>query len=234
MSNNEIDYIKNFAEYKTAKDGFELDYCQSCRKKYPNHPLKPVYETLWNKYNNYLNIWSGETLVSANAMLCSKSDLKRGRGRNNIDWDSVIQNRTIINDPEIIRNFCYSVACIGNYMPVPACEQRLLNSLDERFDLELKMIKAFYSIPEGDRNFLPQEIVNWLNIFVDTKTNKPSWECFVEDNYLKESFVNKDYEVVSFEEQDLSAISNIIKARTDKMIEKLNENTICKNNGYLL
>ena len=57
-----------------------------------------------------------------------------------------------------IQSFSLAVATIGNFMPVPGAEQKMLTFLEERFDKELKIIQAYYCSSEIMGNALPESI----------------------------------------------------------------------------
>lgn len=179
---------------KSNLHGFDMDNCKTSRRKYSFILIDEVYEKLWG---NVDGVDSSETLISPNrniAKICP--DLRiRKPGRAMVDWDmfSKIENY----DLEIL---AHNIATLGNYMPVPAKEQLVLNRyFDERFDLFLVEIKRYYEQKIMHKSF-SGEIINWLNIYtLNEKDGFDAWKNFVDRNYLKDSFVNEKYEVISYD-----------------------------------
>ena len=177
---------------------FELDYCKSVRIKYKFKVMQDLYDILWD-FQKYPIVDSAETLVSAN--------------------EALVRANKVSDDSR--EKFFHSIATIGNFMPIPAACQALLKGLRERFDKELKLIKAYYILTDFlncPNDFFPETICEWLEIFRG-KSGVESWKSFVDRNYLKESFVDPNYNVVQFD-GTLTQLSNFIYKRSEVMIYK--------------
>ena len=170
-----------------------MDCCKTSRKKYSFKAISDLYSVLWGK--EFIDIVdSSETIISTkqNIVRVFKDLKKKQRGRPCIDWDKFKEKS---NDE--LEELSYRVATIGNYMPVPACEQRILNLyFRERFDCLLTEIRNYY-INNTIHSYF-EKLKKWLELFKD-ENNKPSWEKFVISNFLKGSFVDEKLEVVSFD-----------------------------------
>ncbi|WP_461467266.1 hypothetical protein [Parvimonas micra] len=210
---NKISFIERTYRYYNANlKKFDLDYCKSIRKKYSFKIMEDLYSVLWD--NKLEKIDSAETLISfkQNVVKIFLELRKKQRGRPTVDWD-IFCNK---NDCELDK-FSYSVATIGNFMPVPSCEQRILNNFTERFDILLLEIKKYYKDNKHHKYFSP-EFKEWLNLFVD-KNNEISWEEFVKSNYLMGSFVDEFFNIICFD-GTADQLSEIIYNRSVVMIEE--------------
>lgn len=190
--------MERWKRYRTSKF-FDLDYNQTARKSYKFRIMNDLYQVLWNYEDNPI-LDSGETLISPNKALI--------RGKGSTEYDK--------------KRFVYSIATIGNFMPIPSSNQALLKGLEERFDKELNLIKAyFYSYKSFDysNDFVPETLNIWLKQYVREYSGKKAWEIFVENNYLMNSFVDESYNVVPFD-GSLSQLSGMIYSRSVIMIEE--------------
>lgn len=191
FTENDIDACERWKRYKSAKI-FDADYNLTARKSYDFKVMRDLYSVLWNsEQENVLN--SGETLVSPNKALY--------RAREIAEKDKC--------------DFLYSIAIIGNFLPVPSSNQLFLKGLEERFDRELNLIKACYYLKyngEYDNDFIPDTVHKWLDLY-------KSWKDFVDRNYLNGSFVDDKYNVVQFG-GSLCQLSLIIYKRSVVMIKE--------------
>lgn len=169
---NNISFIERTYRYYNANiKGLDLDYCKSMRKKYSFKIMEDLYSVLWD--NKLEKIDSAETLISfkQNVVKIFPKLKKKQRGRPTLDWDIFCNKDWDIfcneNDCELDK-FSRSVATIGNFMPVPSCEQRILNNFSERFDKLLLEIKKYYKDNILHKSFSPV-FKEWLNLFVDEK-----------------------------------------------------------------
>ncbi|MFP5453273.1 hypothetical protein [Parvimonas sp. G1604] len=109
---------------------------------------------------------------------------------------------------------------IGNFMPVPSCEQKILSTyFVERFDKLLQEIKKYYKENNIDNKLyksFTNDFIEWLNLFVD-ENKKISWEIFVKSNYLMESFVDEFFNIICFD-GTASQLSKMIYNRSVVMI----------------
>lgn len=208
---DKISFIERTYRYYNANlKKFDLDYCKGIRKKYSFKIMEDLYSVLWD--NKFEKIDSAETLISfkQNVVKIFPELRKKQRGRPTVDWD-IFCNK---NDCELDK-FSHSVATIGNFMPVPSCEQRILNNFTERFDILLLEIKKYYKDNKHHKYF-SSEFKEWLNLFVD-KNNEISWEEFVKNNYLRKSFVDEFFNIVCFD-GTASQLSKMIYNRSVVMI----------------
>ena len=217
--------LKRLALYKSTKAYFDLDYCASARKWYKYKIMSDLYGVLWKGYDEKF-LTSGETLVSVNsALIRSGCNLKKRRGNPpGINWDDLLEKlklgEKIGEDREKLEQFAKAVAFIGNYMPVPTSHQQLLSSMKERYDKVLNLIKVFYyveEIPYLKNDFVDEEIKGWLYLF-------RSWKNFVDENYLKGSFVDDQYEVISFD-GTIEQLSKMLYNRSICMLKVYKERT---------
>ena len=208
---NNISFIERTYRYYNANiKGLDLDYCKSMRKKYSFKIMEDLYSVLWD--NKLEKIDSAETLISfkQNVVKIFPKLRKKQRGRPTLDWD-IFCNK---NDCEL-DEFSHSVATIGNFMPVPSCEQRILNNFSEKFDKLLLEIKKYYKDNILHKSFSPV-FKEWLNLFVDENKNI-SWEIFVKSNYLMRSFVDEFFNIICFD-GTASQLSKMIYNRSVVMI----------------
>jgi hypothetical protein len=197
---------RTYRYYNSNLKNFDLDYCKSMRKKYSFKIMEDLYSVLWD--NKIEKIDSAETLISfkQNVVKIFPELRKKQRGRPTLDWD-IFCNK---NYSELDK-FSHSVATIGNFMPVPSCEQRILNNFSERFDKLLLEIKKYYKDNKLHKSFSPV-FKEWLNLFVDENKNI-SWETFVKSNYLMGSFVDEFFNIICFDGM-ASQLSKIIYNRS--------------------
>lgn len=218
-SESDIDIIERAKRYYTSKTRFDLDYCISVRKSYSFKIMDDLYQVLWKGYNkNILN--SGETIVSPNrAITTSLPKIAAShRGKKTVDWNKIEEYKA--NDE--LKSFLYNIATIGNFISVPSAEQLLLSrSYYERFDSLLKDIKEYYEKGIQQTSF-NNDIIKWLDLFADNSNSNNRWKKFVDDNYLKGSFVDENYDVVDYDDT-LSKFSDMIYKRSVKMIQKYEE-----------
>lgn len=209
-------YLYNQVELK----GFEIDYCKSSRIDYLFKPMRDLYFVLWGidtENSEKTIVDSSETIVSPkqNIVRVFPELKKKQRGRSVVDWEKLIKI-----DKEkysCIEEFSYNVATIGNYMPVPSCEQRILNFFCERFDMLLICIKEYFVKDKSSKKF-SDEMKKWLDQYKGMKAEE-NWKQFVDSNYLKGSFVDGNYEVVSYN-GTLIQLSQFIHYRSIVMIEE--------------
>ena len=217
--------LDRLINYKLAKDGIHLDYCKSMRKNYSFSLMSDLYTVLWNIEMNDEIIDSAETLVSADLNLARYRDgIKKRKGNPpGINWEELEKEKEKFCSDCELNHFAKSVAIIGNFMPVPSKHQNLLSYMDERFDMVLALIKAFYYDKDYkiSTNFMHESIENWLMIYWEND-GKTSWKKFVDSNYLKGSFVNENYDVVKYN-GTLCQLSEMIDNRSIKMIEEYNK-----------
>lgn len=208
---DKISFIERTYRYYNANlKKFDLDYCKSIRKNYSFKIMEDLYSVLWD--NKFEKIDSAETLISfkQNVVKIFPKLRKKQRGRPTLDWDMFCNK----NDFELDK-FSHSVATIGNFMPVPSCEQRILNNFSERFDKLLLEIKKYYKDNISHKSFSPV-FKEWLNLFVD-ENKKISWEIFVKSNYLMRSFVDEFFNIICFD-GTASQLSKMIYNRSVVMI----------------
>lgn len=214
--------LDRLIDYKLTKDGIHLDYCKSMRKNYSFRLMSDLYTVLWDIEMNNEIIDSADTLVSADLNLARcRDDIKKRNGNPpGINWGELKKENG--KDCEL-NHFAKSVAIIGNFMPVPSKHQNLLRYMDERFDMVLALIKAFYYDKDHgiSTNFMHESIEKWLMIYWEND-GTTSWKKFVDSNYLKGSFVDENYDVVIYNGK-LCQLSEIIDNRSIKMIEEYNK-----------
>lgn len=209
--------LERLIYYKLTKATIDLDYCISVRtKNYDFRLMSDLYSVLWDIKMDDEVINSADTLVSAelNILRC-RNEVKRKQGKG-IDWNALKNNA----QDEDLETFAKAVAIIGNFMPVPAKHQSLLSYMDERFDMVLHLVKAFYY--DKDYNisttFMFSSLEKWLMKFWDENGEK-SWKRFVDRNYLCGSFVDENYNVVNYD-GTLTQLSTFIYNRSVVMIEE--------------
>jgi len=189
-----ISVLTRWSRYKKSKI-FDMDYCKTSRKRYDFKVMKDLYTVLWT-IDDIVD--SAETIVSPKkALYRSKFDNKSKE------------------------EFLHNIATIGNFMPVPASNQLLLKGLEERFDKELKLIKAHFCILDNTDShdyFVPESIYKWLELYKGNNANE-RWIKFVNCNYLNGSFVDGKYNVIDFD-GTLDQLSNMIYSRSRVMIEE--------------
>lgn len=220
FTKKEYSAVERQVFYILSDSAFDLDYSLTARKKYEFGPMRNLYAVLWDIENNKI-LNSAETLVSPNQSITrwKRGTKKAQRGRNVVDWKNFFTIYEAFSEIEKtdIEEFTYSLATIGNYMPVPSAEQILLNRNNERFDILLNKIKLYFEKDAKDNHFT-QEIMEWLNSF-DPMDGNNFWENFVEKNYLKGSFVDVNYEVVMFD-NSIRQLSEMITNRSIVMLEE--------------
>lgn len=212
-----IDVLERQKRYLTSKK-FDCDYNQSMRNLCSFKVMHDLYQVLWNiDKEPVLN--SGETIISPNQAITrwKKETKKNQRGRHSVDWDNIDEYRD--ND---LDEFLHSIATIGNFIPVPSKEQTILNNFSERFDNLLSAIKEYFEKNKLEENKLhksfPNEIKEWLSLYIK-ENGKSSWQNFVNNNFLKGSFVDENYNVVRFN-NSLKQLSEMIYKRSVVMIEE--------------
>lgn len=221
----EIEKCENFTEGKTAFERykkyltaskFHIDCNAKTRESYRFKVMMDLYQILWNiDTNKFLN--SAETLVSPNqAIYRWNCDLcKDGTpGKKSIDLDKVEKLHN--SEAQEFETFIYGIATIGNFMPVVAKEQKVLNWFNERFDNLLVAIKEYYCNNIIHKHF-DKGIQKWLDLFLLNDTC--GWKGFVDNNYLKGSFVDENYNVVEFDET-LGQLTQMIYDRSVVMIQE--------------
>ena len=215
---NKISFIERTYRYYNANiKGLDLDYCKSMRKKYSFKIMEDLYTVLWDKKLEKIN--SAETLISTkqNVVKIFPELRKKQRGRQTVDWDKFRCNKNCDLD-----RLSHSVGMIGNFMPVPSCEQKILSTyFVERFDKLLQEIKKYYKENNKDNKLyksFTNDFIDWLNLFVDENKNI-SWEIFVKSNYLMGSFVDKFFNIICFD-GTADQLSEIIYNRSVVMIEE--------------
>ena len=216
FSEENITSIERLYRYQNADtNGFDLDYCKTCRIKYSFKVMSDLYSMLWGVKLDDNIVDSSETIISSrqNIVRVFPELKKKQRGRPSVDWELFRKNK----DDEL-EELSYRIATIGNYLPVPACEQKILNLyFNERFDILLKEIRKFYEDNTHHKSFT-EEFKHWLTLFVDEKNNK-LWEIFVKRNFLMGSFVGADFEVISFD-GTAKQLSTFIYKRSKVMIDE--------------
>lgn len=228
FTKKELSSVERLVRYQQANlQNFDIDYCKTVRNKYSFKVISDLYEVLWGIKSDDKTIDSSETIISPNQNigrvypeLCKKQPGRRG-----LDWDLLIKRNDIKNELE---EFAYRVATIGNFMPVPNDEQKVLNRyFSEKFCDLLNAIKEYYLNGQQHCGF-STSIVNWLDGYKDSEKN--AWENFVHRNYLKGSFVDDNYKVVEFE-SSLKQLSEMIEKRSILMIRayKIKEDEFEKN-----
>lgn len=222
FSEKNINPIERFYRYKSAKK-FDTDYNKKNRENYQFKVMKDLYLVLWESRN--IDLPSAETLISANsALIRCRTDVPKNPGNPklypSVNWNKMREDFT--EDKEI-EQFLFCIATIGNYMPVPEDEQALLKNLGERFDKELRLIRAYFNPTDSldMRDIFDEGIIEWLNKFRKNsqKRNNLDWINFVDKNYLKGSFVDGKYDVIKFD-GTLSQLSQMIYNRSVVMIQE--------------
>ena len=201
--------------------GFDLDYCKTSRIDYLFKPMRDLYFVLWEidtENSERTIVDSSETIISPkqNIVRVFPELKKKQRGRRVVDWGELIK----IDKEKYssIEEFSYNVATIGNYMPVPSCVQRILNNFFcERFDMLLVCIKEYFVKGKSSKKF-SDEMKKWLDQYKGMKEQE-NWKRFVDSNYLKGSFVDEKYEVVTYN-GELKQLSQFIHKRSIVMIEE--------------
>lgn len=194
----EIDSIERFRRYKTSKI-FDTDYNYTARNKYTFKVMQDLYSVLWNVEQNVV-LDSAETLVSPNRALYRAGEV--------LECEK--------------RDFLYSIAIIGNFLPVPTSNQALLKGLEERFDKELNLIKAYYFLSDGKKlnnDFVPDRLAEWLKLYRRQEGGAQSWQNFVDCNFLKGSFVDEKYNVKNYD-GTIRQLSQMIYNRSVVMIQE--------------
>lgn len=216
FTKKELSSVERLVRYQYADlQEFDIDYCKSVRNKYSFKVISDLYEVLWGIKTDDKTIDSSETIISSKQTISRiyPELRKKQRGRPVPDWDLLIRGND--NEKEL-EEFAYRVATIGNFMPVPSDEQKVLNRyFSEKFCDLLNSIKEYYLNGQQHRGF-STSIVNWLNGYKDNE--KSAWENFVDKNYLKGSFVDDNYKVVEFE-GSLKQLSEMIEKRSILMIK---------------
>ena len=123
--------------------GFHMDGCSSTSYRYDEIDI--IYRKLWAEKG--ISLSSAETLISADsAIIRCRKNIPKKKGNPklypSVNWKRV---REEYASDEEIEQFAFSIATIGNYMPAPIEEQFLLGKLGERFDKELRLIRAYYN-----------------------------------------------------------------------------------------
>ena len=216
FSEKEISCKERLYRYQLADcKKFELDFCKSSRKKYSFKIISDLYFVLWGIESDDNLIDSSETIISPkqNIVRALPELRKKQRGRPVIDWDLYMKSK---NDE--LEEFSYRVATMGNFMPVPSCEQIVLNTyFRERFDVLLSEIKKYYEEEKKHISFTNKFVI-WLESFVGDNGNK-KWLNFVDKNYLKGSFIDEKYDVIEYD-GTLSQLSKMIYKRSVVMIQE--------------
>ena len=223
FTQEDINSIERSYRYKSAKF-FDTDYNKNTRKNYKFKVMKDLYLVLWESRN--IDLPSAETLISANsALIRCRTDVPKKPGNPklypSVNWNKMRENFT--EDKEI-EQFLFCIATIGNFMPVPEDEQSLLKNLGERFDKELRLIRAYFNPTDSldMKDIFSDGIIEWLNRFCQNSQsrNNLDWINFVDKNYLKGSFVDEKYDVIKFDGKPLSRLSQMIYNRSVVMIQE--------------
>lgn len=197
FTDENITATERWKRYNGSKK-FDLDYCKTARGRYNFKLMNDLYTVLW-VIDEIVD--SAETIVSP----------KKALLRCNLD--------NVNNESK--ETFLHNIATIGNFIPVPASNQFLLKGLEERFDKELKLIKAHFCILDNTDShdyFVPESIYKWLELYKGNNANE-RWIKFVNCNYLNGSFVDGKYNVIDFD-GTLDQLSNMIYSRSRVMIEE--------------
>ena len=222
FTQKDINSIERSYRYKSAKF-FDTDYNKNTRKNYKFKVMEDLYLILWNEQN--IDLPSAETLVSANsALIRCPQNIPKNPGNPklypSVNWKKLNDD---FNEDEEIKQFAFRIATIGNFMPVPEDEQSLLKNLGERFDKELRLIRAYFNPTDSldMKDIFSDGIIEWLNRFCQNSQsrNNLDWENFVNKNYLNGSFVDDKYSVIGFD-GTLTQLSEMICKRSEVMIEK--------------
>ena len=222
FTQKDINSIERSYRYKSAKF-FDIDYNKNTRENYKFKVMEYLYLILWNEQN--IDLPSAETLVSANsALIRCRGDIPKNPGNPklypSVNWNKLNDD---FKEDEEIKQFAFRIATIGNFMPVPEDEQSLLKNLGERFDKELRLIRAYFNPTDSldMKDIFSDGIIEWLNRFCQNSQsrNNLDWENFVNKNYLNGSFVDDKYSVIGFD-GTLTQLSEMICKRSEVMIEK--------------
>ena len=160
FTQEDINSIEKFYRYKSAKF-FDTDYNKNTRKKYKFKVMKDLYLVLWESQS--IDLPSAETLISANsALIRCRTGIPKKPGNPklypSVNWNKMREYFTEDKEIEEIEQFLFCIATIGNFMPVPEDEQFLLKNLGERFDKELRLIRAYFN---------PTDSLDMKDIFSD-------------------------------------------------------------------
>lgn len=211
--------LERLIRYKQDKTIYDIDNNFTSRKKHIFKPIADLYKILWDidvVVNSKELLNSGETIVASSyALGRSKPNIphkKRG-GYFSVKWEELADDK-YLSDKEI-QDFAHAVATIGNFMPVPGAEQKMLTFLEERFDRELKIIKSYYC-SNNMEDSLPSTICKWLDL---SGKGEEGWKKFVDSNFLAGSFVDKKYNVVCFD-NTLSQLTEMINERSKSMLDE--------------
>ena len=222
FTKKDMDIIERQKRYLNSSTKYDNDYNGTMRKYYHFKVMHDLYNVLWNIEDDSM-LDSGETIVSPNRAISGwKKELKKPhRGRPSIDWENIEENlKNSTDELEELKRFLECIAYIGNYMPVPSQEQKVIHRYVERFDVMLCDIKKYYI--EGGANERLESILFWLDGVVNQKEDKNDgeklWKSFVDNNYLKGSFVDNDYNIIEFD-NTLKQLSNMIYLRSIVMLE---------------
>lgn len=222
FTQEDINSIERFYRYKSAKF-FDTDYNKNTRKKYKFKVMKDLYLVLWESQS--IDLPSAETLISANsALIRCRTGVPKKPGNPklypSVNWNKM---REYFTEDKEIEQFLFCIATIGNFMPVPEDEQFLLKNLGERFDKELRLIRAYFNPTDSldMKDIFSDGIIEWLNRFCQNSQSRNNWDWknFVDKNYLKGSFVDENYSVIGFD-GTLTQLSEMICKRSEVMIEK--------------
>lgn len=225
FTQEDINSIEKFYRYKSAKF-FDTDYNKNTRKKYKFKVMKDLYLVLWESQS--IDLPSAETLISANsALIRCRTGIPKKPGNPklypSVNWNKMREYFTEDKEIEEIEQFLFCIATIGNFMPVPEDEQFLLKNLGERFDKELRLIRAYFNPTDSldMKDIFSDGIIEWLNRFCQNSQsrNNRDWKNFVDKNYLKGSFVDENYSVIGFEGK-LTQLSEMIYNRSVVMIQE--------------
>ncbi len=228
FTKKELSALKRLINYKTCKAKFDIDYCHSVRSKYLFCVMSDLYEILWEIPTNHKIINSGETLVSADRNIARcRDEIKKRKGQPvGVNWKQLKKDVKNYSEDKELEEFAHAVATIGNFMAVPASHQKLLASMDERYDKVLHLLRAYYYcyfFKDVSFDFIVfDDIKEWLNTYLK-ENGEDSWKNFVDCNYLNGSFVDdKDYSVIDYK-NELGQLSELIYKRSLVMIKKYDE-----------
>ena len=223
-----IDIVERQKRYYTSKI-FDCDYNFTMRRKVQFKVMYDLYQILWS-IDSVVILNSAETIISPNQAITRwnrEAKKKNKAGRNTVDWDNIEAVRTMELD-----NFLFNIAIIGNFLPVPAKEQDVLNKFAERFDYLLIAIKNYYKKNIINKHF-DETILSWLNEYKNKEESKnnEAWHNFVDNNYLKGSFVDNEYDVIRFD-GTLNQLSKMIYGRSVIMIKEYEKRLNNRKSSY--
>lgn len=210
--------LERLIKYKQDNSIYDIDNNYTSRKKYIFKPIADIYKLLWDVdvvVNSTELLNSGETIVASNfALRRANPNIPHKRGGFfSIRWEE-LKNDDYLNNEEI-QNFAHAVATVGNFIPVPGAEQKMLTFLEERFDKELKIIKSYYCSGIME-DALPTTIGKWLDL---CGKGENGWKKFVDCNFFAGSFVDENYNVICYD-NTLGQLTDMINKRSSTMLNE--------------